>query len=54
MSILIAGSGGEGGVKLKLDGNFLPLLERTLRTNRIFSVALVYCEKMSTIAFFGG
>jgi len=40
---------GEGRqVKLTSDGNFPPL-----DRNQIFLVALVYCDKMSTIAFLG-
>ena len=35
-------------MKLSSDGNFPPLFKNTLR--RIFSVALVYCYKVSTIA----
>ena len=56
MSISLAGSGGGDGVKFKSDGNFLPLLELSTlkRMNRIFLVALAYCDKMSTIASFGG
>ena len=52
MSITLAGS--EGRAKLTSGGNFLPLLESTLKLmNRIFSVALVYCDKMSTVASLG-
>ena len=53
MSITLAGSEGEGGVELTSDSDFLPLLESNFGMNRIFSVALVYCDKMSTIASFG-
>ena len=40
-------------MELTSDGNFLPLLESNFGMNRIFSVALVYCDKMSTIAYLG-
>ena len=53
MSITLAGSGGGGGVELTSDSDFLPLLESIFGMNRIFSVTLVYCDKMSTIASFG-
>ena len=54
MSITLAGNGGGGGVELTSDDIFLPLLESTdFGMNRIFSVALVYCDKMSTIASLG-
>ena len=53
MSITLAGSGGGGGVELTSDSDFLPLLESNFVINRIFSVALVYCDKMSTIASLG-
>ena len=48
-----SGKWGRGWVELTSDGDFLPLLESNFGMNRIFSVVLVYCDKMSTIASFG-
>ena len=48
MSITLAGS--EGRAKLNVGRQFPASFRKYFEMNRIFSVALVYCDKMSTVA----
>ena len=51
MSITLPGS--EGRAKLNVGRQFPASFRMYFEMNRIFSVALVYCDKMSTVAFLG-
>ena len=44
---------GLGGVKFNVRRQFSASFQKHFETNRISSVALVYCDKMSTIASLG-
>ena len=53
MSITPARSGGGVGIELTSDSNFAASLRKYFEINRIFSVALVYCDKMCAIPSLG-
>ena len=53
MSISLAGSRGRRWGGVNVGRQFPAAFRKYFETNRIFSVALVYCDKMSTIASLG-
>ena len=46
-------AGNEGRVMLNVGRQFPTFFRKYFEMNRIFSVALVYCDKMSTVASLG-
>ena len=49
----LSGKWGRGWAEVDIRRQFPASFRKYFETNRVFSVALVYCDKMSTIASLG-